>query len=676
MTEDYKKQLLNYVIGNLNIEQSKNNDFNIKSIINTNYNGNVWQPYIQQLLSLGDGIVINGILQNEKYNTFISYGAYRSNDKSYGFLIYFNENYEPIDLITKTSTGTLLRGILYLDYDSENNRVFGITSDRATFNTSATSENYFVYFTNLFIKLNNQYNIAQTYSYKIENISGRRIMQILKEPENSNYLIACCNYASTNNPMIIELKINVGTSNELKIWQLTNSYFIYGVNLRYENNEPLFCAICYDGSSFVKCINLDSNINYTVLSSDSTINSNITFFAQPNYISINENNIYFVYTQQIGNNETINYKTILYKYNGISINKIYETENVSVPLDVIKDVPYLNIIIDSDNSIYLIKYLTNETNNTTDIKLLNLSKNSIIEDDDWYFIGTYPNIYRNNIFNQKTVLIRNYNICNIFIFSGYFTESLGTTTNINGMQVNIINLSPINSYTGESYIDANSFIPLYVNLYSNGSLVFSRNLYNISKQNNMIMSSVEIPNNYLNDSEITQNNLISETSFQLNSKLQNWSKNIYEVVDLNFLNTISVIDEDTNTSYLNSAIKINNSINNGTLIDYQNTICNKIRINYIDDTSEIKDIYWNDIDENNKITSFLIYVKKAILSIDFISNDETTIYLTKKIEIEVGKSYMVSQKIRIGDKVKSSELQYNDESIYYDNNQIFIFTKE
>lgn len=676
MTEDYKKQILNYVTSNLNIEQPKNTDFDIKNIINTNYDSNLWEPYISQLLNLGDGIVINGILQSEKYNTFIAYGAYRNNNISYGFLIYFNKNYEPIDLITQTSSGTLLRGILYLDFDEENNRVYGITSNRATFNTSASSENYFVYFTNLFIKINNQYNISQSYAYKIENINGRRIIQILKDPNGSNYLIACCNYISTNNPMIIELKINVGQSNEINVWQLTNSYFIYGVDLKYNNNSPSFCAICYNSNSFIKAINNGSNINYTNLASDSTINNNVTFFAQPNYISINENNIYFVYTQQITNSTTTNYKTILYKFNGTSINKIYETENVNVPSDVMKDIPYLNVILDKDNSIYLIKYLTNETDNTTIIKLLNLSKNTEIEDSDWFSIGTFQNIYRNNIFNQKTILRRNYNICNIFLFSGYFTESLGTTSNINGIQVNIINLSPINGYTGEPYIDTNTLSPLYANLYSNGSLVFSRNLYNVSKQNNMTMSSVEIPNTYLNDVTITKNDLISKTNFKMNTDLTNWNKNIYEVVDLNFLNTISVIDEDTNTPYLESAIKVNEAITDGGATNYQNTPCTKYRINYSDETTDINSLNWQPINSYNKTIFITLYVEKDILSIDLISNDENTIYLTIPLEVEVGHYYTIKQKVRTGNKPTPVQLQYNNENVNYNNEPVMVYVEE
>jgi hypothetical protein len=42
-------------------------------------------------------------------------------------------------------------------------------------------------------------------------------------------------------------------------------------------------------------------------------------------------------------------------------------------------------------------------------------------------------------------------------------------------------------------------------------------------------------------------------------------------------------------------------------------------------------------------------VDAPMLSIDFISNDETTIYLNIPLEVEENKTYTISQKIRIGE---------------------------
>jgi hypothetical protein len=163
------------------------------------------------------------------------------------------------------------------------------------------------------------------------------------------------------------------------------------------------------------------------------------------------------------------------------------------------------------------------------------------------------------------------------------------------------------------------------------------------------MSSVEIPNSYLNDTTITQNDLIGETNVELVNDPTQWTKNIYEVVDLNFLNTIRVIDEDTGTEYIDSSIKLNNATVDGGDTNYQNTPCIKYRINYADETTNIENIAWTSIDDTHKETEITIYVDKAILSIDFLSHDETTIYLTIPLEVEVGNYYTINQKIKIGE---------------------------
>jgi hypothetical protein len=165
----------------------------------------------------------------------------------------------------------------------------------------------------------------------------------------------------------------------------------------------------------------------------------------------------------------------------------------------------------------------------------------------------------------------------------------------------------------------------------------------------MTMSSVEIPNTYLNDTNITQNDLISETNLELVNDTTNWTKNIYEVVDVNFLNTIRVIDEDTGTEYIDSAIKLNNATVDGGETNYQNTPCNKYRINYLDGTTSTDNLFWNTIDDTHKETQITLFVDAPMLSIDLISNDESVIYLHIPIEAEVGKYYTINQKVRIGE---------------------------
>ena len=71
------------------------------------------------------------------------YGGYQEdeNGDAKGFLIYINKHGIPFKLL-KLNT----RGILYLDFDEEANRVFGVVGDRATYQVATTNDIYFVYY--------------------------------------------------------------------------------------------------------------------------------------------------------------------------------------------------------------------------------------------------------------------------------------------------------------------------------------------------------------------------------------------------------------------------------------------------------------------------------------------------------------------------------------------------
>lgn len=650
MTDDYKKTLIEYVTGLLNEEEPKYTDFNIQNINSIEYNSEIWQDYISSFRL--QSAAINGILENEKYDNFIMYGGYQEqeNQDAKGFLIYINKYGTPFKLIKLNS-----RGILNLDFDEDANRVYGVVGDRATYQSATTNDIYFVYFNNLFLTTTEDYKPIQTYSYKIF-IGTKAVDKIVKDPNGSNYLIFTRTYAGLQNIDVFELKINVGQANELTRWQAydsSNVYLLLGLYGWYEESNPHFKMVTSktSGQNLTIIQNNGTSLNYTNITPDVSLNQRQQIYTHPQWISINENNIYFILLESWITNNISNRQARLMVYNGTTITNIYKTDTTQNPEESgsypIKNVPMLNILKDTDNTLYLLEYKSDEDENYTKTYLCNLTKDTNLE--RWQLVSTNENVFRTNIFNQRAVLRRNYNIVNLFTFSGYFKTSLGNPTGtINGYELNIQNLAPVNGYVGDKYIDNDSLVPSYVNLYNNNNLLFSRNIYNVSKQNNMTMSSVEIPNSYLNDTTITQNDLISETNLELVSNSTQWTKNIYEVVDLNFLNTINVIDEDTNTPYLESAIKLNNATVDGGDTNYQNTPCIKYRINYQDSTTSIHNFIWNTIDDTHKETEISLYVDKAIFSIDLLSNDESTIYISIPLNVEVGKYYTINQKIRIG----------------------------
>ncbi len=631
MTEDYKKNLIDYATNMLNSGTPHEEDFNIKETTNTAYSSDDWKIVVDALNPYYNSI--KGILSSERYDIYIMYGGYSqtSSDDTKGFLIYLDRNGKPLKVIL-----TEYRCFQFLKYDEETNRIYGILTDNGNGQSeNASNKIYFAYFNNLFI-VNDDNPVRQTYLYEFTTPRSNwyRVYDIVKKQAEANYIILV-SFDSYIYPVVYNLEINVGESNVLTTWRVDedNAARFLGAYLWFTDENPHFKLVCYKdinprGLKLVQ--DNGSNISYSDLTADVELYP-VSQLYNKSYFGINQNNIYFVLKEQnYVSAEDVSYRTGIYQYDGSGVKLIYRD---SLRTDQIE----IQLMHDTDNSIYAFKYDSTGANRI-DMYLCNVSKHP----NNWIYLDNYEGTDA-----QKPLVVRNYNLLSLISF-GMYISSYPNQQYIRGGLLKIKCLSVQNHYNGIPYVSEDSLSPLYSNLYSNGSIIFSRNLYNISKQSNMTMSSVEIPSTYLNDLTINQNDLISETNLEMNNDTTEWTKNIYEVVDVNFLNTISVIDEDTGEEYEESAIKLNNATTDGGSTNYQNTPCNKFRINYGDGTSSTDDLTWTSIDDTHKETQITFYVDKAILSIDLLSHDTTTIYLHIPVEVEIGKTYSISQKIRIG----------------------------
>ena len=115
---------------------------------------------------------------------------------------------------------------------------------------------------------------------------------------------------------------------------------------------------------------------------------------------------------------------------------------------------------------------------------------------------------------------------------------------------------------------------------------------------------------------------------------------------LNFTNTISVIDEDEDIVYPGTANYINLNTNIGNEENYNNTFLGKLRIRY-EDHIVVQPITWEKIDNTHYQMTTIIDNTTPIQSLEFISNDETTIYMTKTNFELIGTYFKLTQKIRI-----------------------------
>ena len=135
-------------------------------------------------------------------------------------------------------------------------------------------------------------------------------------------------------------------------------------------------------------------------------------------------------------------------------------------------------------------------------------------------------------------------------------------------------------------------------------------------------------------------------------------KNIYETLNVNFVNTINMINQNDESNYINNTIgagRINNSISK--TLDYTSANSLKYKITYSDNSFDIKNVTTpqsaNDGYVNSYLYKVLVYVPsdKDITQIDFISNDEATVYCSIYQDQLNGltnrKYYLINQKVRI-----------------------------
>lgn len=651
MTDDYKEQLLNYVTGNLSIEEG--NDIPIFEEIKS-YENNFHNFMLQSDLANYD-YFFSGFLRIPNMSNFILYGVYydelrRAVAKS--FFVILDANLNPIKLIYKYNTGTLFRYFQKLDVD-ENENIYGIDyiynyDDNGNV---IDKEKRLILLNNVLISnlIYGDYTVILRKSY-IMSYTDFTPRQIYKDNDSATYvMVGFLSSNQTRKPTVVSCKINVGEANEWNIYTYNrgcettmesyilwsdDSYNLKIVSMYYINTQAKYLELLFNGTNFTE--NLVYNLpSYGEFSR--TLISSITFK--------NMNEVYY----------QLNAKKMILKtnYSTNSYNVIYE-EQAPVGIDMDSDV-----ILKTVNNNVFINFFISERDEEYNIEYF--LQFGIIVDDEVYLTEKLNIDYPTEI--NLFMVNNNYNFYELLYQVGNYLYNVS------------LDYNPLN-YNGTSYINYNSLKSSKGKLYSDDRLIFSRNLYNKTSLNNSTISTIQIPNGLLNDIPISENELLSETNLTLVQNNQAFTKNIYETVFLNYINQISVIDEDTNTPYVPSAIKVNNSINVGTQTSYENSACTKYRINYTDTTTQINNLEWLPINKYNKTTQITFYADKNITSIDLISEDETTVYLNIPVEVEIGNTYTIRQKVRTGNKPTPVQLQYNNENINYNNEPVMVYVEE
>lgn len=644
MTNDFKENLLNYFVGNMPRESGTADEIikKVKEIPNSNFNSflpNSWNNF-----------KFEGILKDKFTSNIILYGGYKdTSNNTYGIIMVLSQDFKPLKTYYQYESGTRLKYVMAMN-QADGGTFYLLSCDGDPFdkNTSfQNSEKKFVIVNN-FVQAG-KLIIRKSYIFP-EDYKNFYAYKIFKDVNSANYCFVgkmlALNSATGNynyrEIRIITLKVEVGQPNEWNKHDSDGSGWLLGdCYVEYDENNNLFCELIISNT-------IRSNRNLYVWTKNFTEKSFVlktiaTFDFSPyidsdvydnQAIFIGKNEFYFVQNNQNwGIHGRAEKKYIgLYYYN-ISTNElktIYEKYLGDYDFCDLEAI-YINI---NQNELY-IQYNTN----------IDPSK----EKADYYF-QRYTNkwnpieigLQQNFLHSQRALYIANvYNMLQAYI---YPINPRPATWQL----YNILEIYNSNNYNGQNYTNINSMIPKSSILYDeNDDVIFARNLYNKTISDRVTQSTIEIPNNYLNNVMIAKQDLISETNSIMVDNNNTITKNIYETLFINFINTLQMINKnDLNNPILNptGAIRLNQSISQ--VQDYTSQKISKARINYADNSNKIIPISFIQVGSVMR-TEFTIYNSKGIINIELISEDEKTTYNTITGNFELNKTYTVSQDVTV-----------------------------
>lgn len=625
MTDNYKNLLRDYLTGKLDIEYWPNNPI-FKDVVM--YRNNLYTyilDHVSQPQASSYHLIKGRDGNGNELDEHLLYGFDMGTNRS--FIVILDVLFNPIQFIDSYSSGTKFGYIeqLIIDYDG---RFYGVETVNST--------RRFIMLNNILVKAKNQdeYKVVLRQSYNVPaSIQEGTMHKLIKKPLGNKYLF--CVGASENYlyyPLLVELTINVGMANEWKEYKYdTTSNTLTGAWASWDINDNINIKV-------ISIFDTIGNPNYLYVLTNEGDNLIIqNQFSLPNPTSsykeaviLNENTMYYSFCDT--DNDGI-YNQYVYKVSD-SLTQIFKSPNtdVAMPGQLISSELY-----DDGYNAYI---------------SFNVPK---ADDSMDYYMGIIynDNVYYNNFGNLAFTTSQNLFATNTFHqFNLYkYYLQLGDTAYVAISIFNNLN------YNSLPFVNINSLVPNNVVLSDNvGVPLFARNLYNKVINDNVTISTVEIPNTVLNYDlgpifEIGQQSLLSETNEEITHTFEPIDKNIYETVDINFYNTLTMINKNNISnpiSNLNGAIRVNQSSSRD--IDYYNSQATKVRLNYDDGTHYIVAIDTEtQISVTNNIATydFLIYAPqdKNLKNLEIISYDESTSYVTIEGTFTPGKYYNIKQDV-------------------------------
>lgn len=647
MTEEAKKNLLDYMLGKIPSESGVEEEIfqSINNIPRDDWENNDILP------EHWNNFRYERLIQVQNSELLVLYGGYKTTDNEVrGIITILNKDFMPLKSIYQYDSGTYLRYIQCMA-QAEDNTFYAI--DCPDFPTDqewsfTTSQKRFLMFNNFTQQINNEYVLTLQKSYIFPtDYFNFYCKDMYKDNESSNYVFTG-NYLRDQNSTdfdgirIVNLKVNVGSENEWNKWDDDGQAWFYGASYVEFQDDNFFCEILLTRNlSTSRNVNLwtkdftQTSFNLKTISTVNYRAVNDTSFYQNQSVFLNKNEVYFVLNnQRWGYSGFPEKKYIgLYYYNNLTseVKTIYE--------HYLGDYDYCNL-----EAIYI------ATNNND----IYIEFNQVWENEenfaDYYFQRLVDNEWKPKLLSSASFIYdrRALFVTNEFNLLNYISYML----NPQGQFWYIPNIKEIYNeanYNGESFTDKNSLNSHSAILYSNNNPVFARNLYNKTQNGATTTSTIEIPNNYLNDTLVDQKDLMSVNNNVIISDANGFTKNVYETVYLNFVNTISVVNQNETQSVYNNAVatKLNTSINNPT--DYNDLKLTKYRINYQDGTNSVSTLQATLQDDGSYELLMTFFLSKLADTLELISEDEQTVYLTYNLaNTEINKYYSFKQRVRIG----------------------------
>lgn len=637
MTQEFKESLLQYLIGKLPEDSGLNEpQLQVQQEIINNF-----QQFVQENITDGT-FSVNNYVQAGNSGKILLYGSVlvQGEGESFtyqGALVILDENLQPVQALTEFNTGTTFRVFEMLKV-AEDNTIYGIDNDYSWNGSTGTNVYRFIMLNDVLSSntatgnyqaiLSKSYNFPTEYNKFYFGTSIDAQYRIWKKPNASSYLFIGRNDNQNFETGILQLTVNVGSENEwvyysnsldittstvcsyLQEWTDDNLVLKIGgfYGITQEGQLPKYIELTLQNEQLSQTFSIDVS---NPISSIAMINENIVYFST-------ENTDY--------NNDTTTLEIFKVDYSNVSANLIYTRTDPyqylgsTIYLNTVNNLVFVKIAIDKriDNQIYDDVYL------------------GMIFDDDLYFeyvgqvtSGASISLYQffvKNEFNLYTVSVQGNNVI----------QSL--KTNFNVLQ-----------YNGQSYLNTNALIPNSAELYSNNSLVFARNLYNKTTNDNITISTVEVPFNYVNNIDITSKNLLSETNLLMVQDQNVIQKNIYESLLINFVNTFLVADKNNGNNVLNQPASnyINTSINDETA--YTNAkFYDKIKIIYQDNSTKEIAFEYQNLNGSQVTIAFGLYVDKLMRSAEILSNDQTITYQTIDLtSLQQSNYYTIKQDLEV-----------------------------